>query len=73
MHYRKGKKTRERTLRKLVQQVTKNTEKGIDNKADNGISDKGETLKQILEDWETEDLPTVPSEQHEKLKKKTEN
>lgn len=57
-------------LRKLVQQVTKNTEKGIDNKADNGISDKGETLKQILEDWETEDLPTVPSEQYEKLKKK---
>lgn len=43
MHYRKGKKTRERALRKLVQQVTKNIEKGIDNKADNGIPDKGET------------------------------
>lgn len=46
----KGKKTRERELRKLVQQVTKKIEKGIDNKADNGISDKGETLKQILKD-----------------------
>lgn len=50
MHYRKGKKNRETVLRKLVQQSTKNIEKGIDNKADNGISDKGETLKQMLEE-----------------------
>jgi len=37
-------------LQKLVHHVTENTEKGIDNKADNGIPDKGETLMQILED-----------------------
>lgn len=57
----KGKKTRGRVLRNLIQQVTKNIEKGIDNKADNRISDKGEALQQILENWETEDLPAVPS------------
>lgn len=58
MYYRKGKKTSEKTLRKLVQWV-KNTEKG----RDNGISDKGETLKQIWDNSETEDLSIVPSEQ----------
>jgi len=67
MPYRKGKKTRETALRKPVHQVTKNIEKGIDNRADNGISE-GETLKHIPEDREAEDLPTVPSEQYEKLK-----
>lgn len=58
MYYRKQKKTRGKTLRKLVQWVT-NTEK----ETEDGIFDKGETLKQILEDSETEDLSTVPPEQ----------
>lgn len=58
MYYRKWKKTRGKTLRKLVQRVT-NTEK----ETENGIFDKGETLKQILEDSETEDLSIVPPEQ----------
>lgn len=61
MHYRKREENQRKGAKKPSSTVTKNTEKGIDNKADNRICNEGETLQQILENWETEDLPAVPS------------